>query len=312
MTVYGLDYRPKPYEPSSSLARLRSLAASEFRALFRSKWGIVLFGLCTVPTLFRLVIMLIYLGALGFGGDNIRRGMREAPEPVLDFLPSSPSFYIEPIVAPEQGMLVLMMLMALATARTIAKDRATNALELYWTRGISPIGYFLGKWAGALLLVAQLTVAAPVGLWLVGVVFADDWSFLHETAPFMPRVVLGLCVFTAVLGSICVLISAVCSTANLATILWCMLLGSTFAAANVLEELLRVDMTSWASVWDAAATLARGCAGTRATAVTFEHGLPRMEEVRGNIPAAAAMLGGLALLLAALARRRLRIVEAIG
>lgn len=53
----------------------------------------------------------------------------------------------------------------------------------------------------------------------------------------MPGVVLGLLVFTAVLTSICLLLSALATTPNLAAILWCLMLGGTAAVGRVAGEL---------------------------------------------------------------------------
>lgn len=303
MTVYGLDYRPKPYEPTSATARLLPLAASEFRALFRSRWGIVLFVFCSFPTLGRLFMLLAWLGVLAFGGgparhlaDNVAEN---APSELRDFVPTNVGFYMEPVVGMEQGaFLVLLLLTAMSTARAIAKDRATNALELYWTRGISPFGYFGAKWSGSFALVGTLTIGGPLLLWLTGVLLADDWSFLRETVGFMPLVLLGLTVFTAVLTGLCILVSAIAGSANVATIVWCLLLGGSAAVAQVLRQVLRRDDAAMLNVWEATATLARGCVGT----------------VRrdGNVGVASAVVFGLAFALLLAARRRLRISEAIG
>ncbi len=295
MTIHGLDYRPGPYQPTGPWRRLWPLAALEFRGLFRTVWGIVLYGICCVPAVFRLMFLLVYLGVIAFGGP-MRGAGDHTPRELRGFLPTSVEFYVDQVVAPDQGMFVFLLLTAFTTARVIAKDRATNALELYWTRGIAPLGYFAAKWFGSFLLVATLTVVAPVLLWLVGVLLAEDWSFAEATVRFLPGVIAGLLVFTVTLSTICVLVSAIAGAANLAMILWCLLIGGGTAFAHVGSALVGRDVTECLSVWDAAATLARACAGVPQAA---------------SPACAGALVAGVVLVLGVVCVRRMRVTEAV-
>lgn len=297
MTVYGLEYRPKSYLPTSAWQRLQPLVRAERNVLFRSKWGIGTL-LFSVSTLFvRLVILLGYLGLLPFAGSRLRDAAEDVPPAMRMWIPTRIEFYVEQVVSMEQGFFVFLVLTAMATARTIAKDRATNALELYWTRGISPLGYFVGKWFGAFSLVGLITVGGGILLWIVGSLFAEDWGYFQETAQFMPRALLALLTFTVALTLLCVLLSAVCASANLATILWCLLLGGSAAVEVVLRELMPGNNDITVAVWDSAATVARAIAGV---------------SYRGHsLEGAICVLGGLLLLLSLVARRRLRATEAI-
>jgi ABC-type transport system involved in multi-copper enzyme maturation permease subunit len=298
MTIYGTQYRPAPYAPTSAWTRLLPIVRLEFTSLFRSRWGIVAFCLCLFPSVIRLVMLLIWVGVLSFGGP-IRRMQGNAPRELQELMPDSARFYVEPIVAPEHGFMVFVLLTTLVTARAIAKDRSTNALEFYWTRGISPLGYFGAKWLGSFLLVSTMTVAAPVVLWVVGSLLSDDWTFLHDTAGFMPGAVAGLLVFTASLTGICILLSAIAGSPNVAMILWCLLLGGSLALGQVVQGMSgRVGIGTACSLFEAAGALARALAGIPQRGV--------------SVGGAAALLLGSGAVLAALARRRLRLQEAVG
>jgi len=296
VTIYGLQYRPAPYAATSRGARLLPLIRLEFTSLFRTRWGAVGYLLCMVPTFVRLVMLLVWLDLLSFSGPP--REMRHAPQ-VREFLPDNVTFYVDGIVDPAWGLLVFLMLTSLVTARAIAKDRATNALEFYWTRGVSPLGYFAGKWIGTLLLVATMTVLAPVVLWLLAVLLSDDWGLLAQTWSFMPGAVAGLCAFTAILVTLGTLVSAAAGNPNLASILWCMLLFGSWAVGQAGAGLMHKDsVVGLLSLFDAAGVIAHALAG-----------IPQ----RGASVVGSAVLllivGGV---LAALARRRLRLQEAIG
>ena len=294
MTIHGQQYRPAPYQPTSRWQRLQPLIRLEFTTLFRHRWGVLAFIVCIMPSIGRLVMLLSWLGVLAFGGPRMRGN---AP-PQLQ--PDRIDFYVDAIVAPEQGMFVFLCLTALATARAVAKDRRTNALELYWTRGISPRGYFLGKWLGTFLLVSSMTVATPLLLWLTGVLLADDWSFLEQTRSFMPAALAGLLVFTAVLTTLCIQLSAIAATPNAATIVWCLLLGGSSALGHIIGHVTRRQgLTASVSVFDAAGALARALAGMPQRGVSV------------SVPGAAVLLAALLIVFGALARRRLRLQEAV-
>lgn len=296
MTIHGLHYRPAPYEPTGPLQRLLPIVVLEARGLFRTPWGVLLFAGCALPTLFRTVFLLIWLGVLAVGGQ-MRGAARHAPDQLREFVPTNVEFYVEQIVAPEQGMFVFLLLTAFTTARAIAKDRATNGLELLWTRGISPFGYFAAKWFGSFLLLASLTIGGPLLLWTIGVLFAEDWTFFHDTVGFAPWAFLGLAAFTAALTVLGILVSALAGSANVAMIVWCVLLGGSSILGQVLSELFDRRLAEKVGVWDAAACLARAIAG-----------IPQ----RGDPAGAALLLAGVGGVLAFAVTRRLRVTEAVG
>ncbi len=302
--IDGLRYRPAPYRPTSRWERLRPLVRLEFGSIFRSKWGVAIFLATLIPSFVRLVILLIWTGALalGGGGGAAGAGMRKMgerpPEQIQELLPDHVGFYTEGVVAPGWGLVMFLVLTSLVTARAIAKDRATNALELYWTRGISPIGYFLGKGLGCFLVTGMMTIAAPFVLWVTGVFLAEDWSFLAKTWTFLPGVLLGLTVFTASLTTICILLSAIAGSPNLAAILWCLLLAGSEAFGQIISNVLKLPaIGSSVSVFDAAGTLARTCAGN----------VDRDASPMG----AAISLCSIIAVLSVVLRRRLRLSEAV-
>jgi hypothetical protein len=299
VTIYGVGYRSLQYEPTPMLARLRAVADVEFRTLFRGKWGVAVFFLCLGPSIVSFVAMLVQLGILQFGppraAEALQENMPQQPE-LLRFVPSSIHFYLRPVLV--ESLAPFLILSALVSSRAIAKDVSVNALELYWTRGITPRGYFLAKWAGSFALLAILCIGAPFVLWVSGAFLAPDWTLLETTAKFMPRALLGLLVFTLVLSWMPVAFSAIAGTPNLASVFWVMLLIGSTSLGNLVAALL--DSPSWApvlSVWDSAGTLA----GTIA-------GLPGASD---QVQGALLNLTFVVLALTWLASRRMRMREAV-
>ncbi len=295
----ALGYRTASFTPVPTWRRWWPLARQEFLSLFRTKWGVAVFAVCLIPSLARLVLMMILFGILDFGPQLRERLSRGRSPQLAIWNPSRVDFYTEPVLSVMPGMVCVLLLTTLVVARAIARDRATNALELYWTRGISPRAYFWAKWLGCYLLVAAVTVLAPLLLWVTGVLLAEDWQLLHETLPGLPGMLGGLLLGTALLTTICLQVSAASRSANAATVLWCVLLiGSQAVGAVVGQVLQQPGLKATLSLWEAYATVVRVCA----TSVP-----------RGVSPSVAfTTIGVVAFLLLLVVRRRLRLAEAIG
>lgn len=292
-----LRFRAAPYAMVPAWRRWLPLAQHEFMSMFRTRWGVAAYLLCLFPGLGRLMMLLIAFGVVNFGPPGLRARLR-APGSLASLDPHRVEFYVEPVLEVMPGMAFLLPLTALIVARSIARDRLTNALELYWTRGIPPASYLLAKWVGCTCLAATLTVLVPVALWLTAVMLAEDWSLLEATAGGMAQVAVGLALVTALWTAIGMLVSAVCRSPNTAMVAWVMLVVGSSAIAFVTGNVLREPwLHSCLSVWHAGGVLVRAIGGITQRGV--------------SVPGACVVLGGLLLVLGLLARRRLRLAEAV-
>ncbi|MBL8753471.1 MAG: hypothetical protein JNK15_09235 [Planctomycetes bacterium] len=294
-----LNYRRAEFRPVPPLLRAWPLARLEAVGLFRTRWGIALFFVCLLPGLIRLAMLLLVFGVIQFGPLSLRNRLATpAAREVAALDPFRVEFYVEPVLQVMPGMVFALLLTTLVAARTVAKDRATNALELYWTRGITPIGYLVAKWVGATLLVATITVAVPLALWVTAVLLADDWTLLTTSAWPMLRALAALGLFTGVWTAIAVLASLGCRQPNTAMVVFCMLVVGSAAIGFVASRVLRTpELHGSLSLWHAGGVVARAMAGLPQRGVS----------VGGSI----ALLGGLVAGLAWRARARLRVAAVL-
>lgn len=297
--THAQHYRPFVSDRTVGWRRLWPLARQEMLLVFRTKWGVALYLLCLFPSLGRLVMLLIVFGVIDFGPRGLRSRLSTRSSPELAHLdPLQAAFYLEPVLSVLPGMIFFLLLTSMVVARSVARDRATNALELYWTRGITPRGYVAAKWLGGFLVTATLTVAAPAILWLSASFLAEDWSLLVDTAPQFLAGLGGMVVLTAMWTGIGTLLSAACGTANLAMVAWCMLLVGSSAVGFILSQALREPwLRSCLSFWEAGGVLVRSLAD-----------LPQRGQ---SVPGAAATLAFLLAVVWLAARRRLRLAEAL-
>jgi len=259
MAIYGTGYRGLDYRQNSMAARLLPIVWGEYRALFRRRMGVVLFFVCLGPALFNLATVLLQMGVLQIGGATERLQQLRSINPRMDG--TRIEFFLSLLSEPP-SFLAFLVLTAVVSCRSIAKDRETRALEIYWTRCVEPRGYFLAKALGCFLLLGTVTVAAPLVTWVLGCLLAPDWTYLQATLGFVPRVLAALAIFTAILTGIAVMFSAVAGTANLASILWFSLIVGAAAVGRVLARVFPGEW--WFKVinpWDAGKRVAEWICG---------------------------------------------------
>ncbi len=298
----ALDYRPAVYRPVPPWRRWWPLARQEATVLFRGRWGVALFFLCLAPAIIRLAMLLVLFGVVNFGPLELRgraARARTGGGEWARFDPQRAEFYVEPVLEVMPGMVFALLLSTLVIARSVARDRPPNALELYWTRGISPGAYVLAKWVGCTLLLGTVTVAAPFALRVTAVVLADDWSLLADTAAPMAAALGAVALVTAVWSALGVLISAAAATPNGAMVGWALLIVGSSAVGTVLSHALRDrELLSVLSVWHAGGTVARALAG--------------IAQRHASVGGAAICLSVVLTLAWLRARRHLRVGEAVG
>ncbi|MCB9889885.1 MAG: hypothetical protein H6836_09965 [Planctomycetes bacterium] len=295
----ALHYRPLVHQPVSGLRRLLELARQEAGVLFRTRWGVALFALCQLPLLVQLVRLMIMFGVIQFGPASMRDRLQgPMPRQFAELDPNRVIFYLEPLADVMPGMVFFLLMTSVVVARSVARDRATNALELYWTRGITPAGYVLAKWWGGCMLTGTITVLGPLLTWVTAVLLADDWQLLFDTAGPLALGLLAFAGVTMLMTGVGTLVSAIASTANQAVVLWSVLLVGSQALAAILALVLKARwIKSSVSLWEAGGVLVRAAAD--------------MPQEDYSVPGAGATLAIVFTVALLLARRRLRVTEAL-
>ncbi len=261
MTIHGVGYRPLVYQPSSMIDRLWPIAKLEFRVMFRSRWGVLLYLACLAPMFASLVFIVIRMGVfeIGMPVEDFAARMPARTNPFM------PDLYLRPVVS--ESFIPFLIMTFLVSCRAVAKDRATNAMEIYWTRGISPVGYFLAKWFGSVMLVGLGFFVIPLVLWGLAWSMAPDATFFDETIVFFPRALVGFGLFSLVLTGLATGFSALMRSANNASIIWVLLMfGTWFLVQQIMVRLFRMD-ASWFAInpWFAMRRIVEWIAGTTPT-----------------------------------------------
>ncbi len=194
MGVQDFGFRVYEGGRTSVLSRILHLARLEVGRFFRSKKFLLFFIFCILPALMQFV--LVFLEFVVFEGSGKILGMdvpggavrMHRPGPFQSGI-SSFVFYFGPML--ETGPMLVWLYSAVVGAGSLARDRAENALEIYFTRGIQPMHYYLSKWlAVTFLLLCQLLFPFLV-VWISAVFLAPDWTLFEKTVGYLPRLMYG-------------------------------------------------------------------------------------------------------------------------
>ncbi len=191
------------------------LPQEEWASWLRNRKLLILWFVCIVPHLVLLVRTFMALALVGLDGGPARgRG----PSPAFLGDPESMAFYAKTLL--EDSLLPVLVFLAATAIRTVSLDRKSGALELYFTRPLSPWRYILGRWTGAAMAAASVTALPVLLVWLTGALAAPDWGFLKETLWIPGRILLQGAFFASVLGICAAALSSMSSSVRTGQILW--------------------------------------------------------------------------------------------
>lgn len=237
MTIFDTGYSSLQYQPIGPWARLWPLIRQEFLQLFKTRKGLLVFLVCIAFVVIKAFILWVRLAP---DSEMMEKGMDMMERVSPSLSPFKREFYLNH--ATDWGWLPFLLLTGLVGVRSVAADKAANALEIYWTRGISPWGYFLGKWMGSALLLAAAFLAGPLVLWIYGLLSAPSLRYFETTIQFMPQVLMALALGCLVLAFLAVGFSAMSNSPNVATFSWLLMIGVSYAIGRVLNRLAQAQM----------------------------------------------------------------------
>ena len=220
------DFGFRVYEGgrTSVFSRMLHLATLEVARFFRSKKFLLFFLFCILPALMQLVMVFIefvvFEGTGKIQGMEIGGGMTR---PVVHAGPfkagiSNFTFYFGAML--DTGPMLVWLYTAVVGAGSLARDRAENALEIYFTRGIRPIHYFLAKWGAVTFMILCQLLFPFLLVWLSAVFLAPDWTLLELTAGYVPRLIYGQLFIALTLALWTTSLSSSTSSPRFAAVRW--------------------------------------------------------------------------------------------
>lgn len=238
-SIHDFGFRAYDGELTSPVARTLAITTSEIRRTFKSKRFLVFFILCLGPVLIAFVFVWIRFLVLegqgelaGFGGSSSRQWARDTG-PFGRQL-SGVDFYFD--ILRGGSTLLTVLYSAVVGAGIIARDRAAGALEIYFTRGIAPWQYFVGKMLSVFFLLLCQVLFGFLVVWIFAVSVAPaDLEYFDKTWPFIPRLIAGQGLLCLTLAFWLTALSTSTDSSRFAILRWV----GVLAALRILGGLLR-------------------------------------------------------------------------
>lgn len=237
-SIHDFGFRAYEGELTSPTARTLAIAKSEVRRTFASKRFLVFFFICLVPVFIAFVFIWIRFfvveGSSELAGfDRAARGMRGDRGPFGRQL-TGVDFYFDILRGGSTFLTVVYS--AVIGAGVIARDRAAGALEIYFTRGIAPWQYFVGKLLSVFFLLLCQVLFGFLVVWLFAVSVAPaDLDYFGKTFPFIPGLIAGQGLLCLTLAFWLTALSTSTESTRFALLRWV----GVLAALRILGGLLR-------------------------------------------------------------------------
>ena len=193
------------------------------RAALRSRWVWILLAATAIHLAIRIGILYFTSRIPGGGGDFLPRFNAAFMADALGF----------------QAQWVLMVLLALVAAGTLARDLQVGALQFYFSKPITRTGYAIGKLLPPFVLGMGVTALPALVLWVAGVAFTPGPQ-LPDGYGWMPLQLLAAATLACGTASVvAVALSGIVRHARLAAIAWVAVAFLSNPAALLIHEITR-------------------------------------------------------------------------
>ncbi|MCA8969310.1 MAG: hypothetical protein KDC95_05980 [Planctomycetes bacterium] len=252
--------------------RILAITTTEIRRIFSKKMFLVFFFLMMAPAIMAFVIVWIRFiviegsGQLMGFGNRMERMAARGPfgGSILDV-----DFYFDLLRG--GGTALTLIFSGVVGAGIIARDRAAGALELYFTRGIRPISYFLGKFLTVWFLLLCQVLFGFLIVWIFAVSVAPtDSGYFSETWPFIPRLIAAQAFFCATLAFWLCALSTSTDSVRFAILRWIGVLAVLRIVAGILNKLFMTPSTHLVSPHQVVKRIAQAIAGAEPSDMSLE------------------------------------------
>lgn len=216
MPVYEASYRPWSGKARANRLAPFAIAATMIPRLFRLK--LVRFPVLVLPLFASLLSGSIFYFSYGRIFRVVTRQMEWGDFDILSYV----NLYFVGIVR-----FFAVILAAVAGGPLIAEDRRARALPLYFARPITHFDYVLGKFLAVGFFVALLLLVPPLVMYLVDISLAQEDGAWRAELPGLLRSLVPGVLGVAVLSSIALAASSLCTRNQYGTFLCVALLMVT-------------------------------------------------------------------------------------
>lgn len=281
--------------------RILAITTTELRRVFSKRLFLMFFFAALAPAIIAFVFVWIRFIVIEGSGQLVGfgRGMNRVGSDAGPFGRSifEVDFFFDILRGGSTALTLIYS--GVVGAGIIARDRAAGALEIYFTRGIRPLAYFLGKLLAVWFLLLCQVLFGYLVVWIFAVSVAPtDSNYFATTWPFIPRLIAAQSFFCLTLAFWLVALSTSTDSVRFAVLRWIGVLAALRIIAGVLNRFLMTPETNLLSPHQVVKRIAQAIAGAEPSSM--------------SLSSALVVWGILCVLALIWARRHLRPVEVVG
>ncbi len=209
MPIYDQSYRRIEGIRAASRFRFLPIAQTGVRLFFRRRLYVLLGFAALVP----FFAMLLFIC-----GPHLMALDQHLPQQAAAVLHVTGTGIFLYLVQWE--WIFLFLFAAFAGSGLIANDLRANALEIYFSRPITVLDYFLGKLFVVLTILLGLTLGPMLVLWVVDVALTDQPGFWRDQLHFIPRMAAASLLMSVPYAMMILAVSALVKTARNAIVVF--------------------------------------------------------------------------------------------
>ncbi|MFH0943977.1 MAG: hypothetical protein V2A76_02165 [Planctomycetota bacterium] len=227
MPIYDNSYRRiEGIRPPSRLLFL-PIAGTGVKLFFRKRLPKVLGAMALVPFL-GMVLILAAPHLLSIPG-----GFPDELLAVLNVTGAGLYVYLA-----KWEWIFLILFTAMSGSGLIANDLRANALEIYFSRPLTLLDYFLGKLLVILSILLGLTLIPCLLLWSIDVILCETPGYWLQQLHMLPRIICACLLMTVPYALLMLAISSLARTARNAMLLFVGVVIMTGTISNILRHAL--------------------------------------------------------------------------
>lgn len=211
MPIYDQSYRHIEGERSLRPLRFLAITAYGLRLFLRAKRFLLLGVVSLAPFMFGLLMLLL--------PTQVPEVAAQLPPPLQKFLHVSGATVFILLTNPF-SLLFRFLFTMLAGGGLIANDVRANALEIYFSRPITRVHYFLGKFGMLFTILITLSLLPILVLWCVDVALSTQPGYATAQLGLLPRIVAAGVLVSAPFALLMIAVSSLASSARGAMVLY--------------------------------------------------------------------------------------------
>ncbi|MCB1050857.1 MAG: ABC-2 transporter permease [Acidobacteria bacterium] len=159
------------------------------------------------------------------------------------------------------AFIILFFMMIFWGSQLISKDRAANAMQIYFSKALTPVDYLLGKYMTVGILIGSVTLIPSIFMFVLGVALSPELGHFLATSWYVPIIGGVYWLFlTLSIGTMVLFFSSLFNRSYMAAVAFAGFFGFSLAVSAALTKIIGardmvLGLNWWSTLHDIGVTI---------------------------------------------------------